>query len=141
MPRLAEVYGSLFSGQSLALTPSETARVLLEKVGMDGASHQLTLFVLFLMHAVEQIICKTHHCCIMLLQNSERDASLLQLSICRRLFAELQTPLAKRPVSNSSCSSSQQEQLRFNTEVCRELNNTTEFVPTLVSHARRKLKG
>lgn len=39
MARLKEIYGSLFSGQSLGLTPSEVASVLLEKVGMDGASH------------------------------------------------------------------------------------------------------
>jgi len=39
MARLKEIYGSLFSGQILALTPSEMASVLLEKVGMDGASH------------------------------------------------------------------------------------------------------
>lgn len=64
------------------------------------------------------------------LQHSERDAILLQLTTCRKLFAELQASTAMHSASNLLCT----EHVGFVTKVCQELIHTTEFVPTLVSH-------
>ena len=64
------------------------------------------------------------------LQHSERDAILLQLTTCRKLFAELQASTAMHSASNLLCT----EHVGFVTKVCQELIHITEFVPTLVSH-------
>jgi len=71
------------------------------------------------------------------LQHSVRDAILLQLTTCRKLFAELQVSTAMHSASNLLCT----EHVGFVTKVCQELIHTTEFVPTLVSHVWFSLVG